>query len=147
MRINKVEGRNVILHKIKVFLLVAWVVFTVFCILESVSLKAKAQAREPSYETQLLNSASDPSTPTARYVLDKLNKHLSNSIADDDTQQLRVTQLEEKIDIILGQELATKVAVISEKVDTQGWILKAVLGSIATLIGKEIIEMMRNKRG
>ncbi len=127
-------------------MLTAWAIFTIFCILESFFPTAKAQQLQASYETQFLNNASDPAIPSARYVLDKLNKHLSNSIADSDTAQLRAAQLSAKVDTIVEQNLVTKVAVISEKVETQGWILKAVLGGIATLLGKEILEMIRVKR-
>ncbi len=146
MKIKRIEGRNVILNRTKAFLLAAWFVFTIFCVLESFSPKASGQQNQASYETQFLNNASDPSTPSPRYVLDKLNKHLSNSIADSDTSQLKAALLAAKVDDIVNQNLGTKVAVLSEKVETQGWILKAVLGGIATLLGKEILEMIRNKR-
>ena len=79
-------------------------------------------------------------------MLDKLNKHLSNAIADNGTQQDKMNQLTDKVDNIVGQNLGTRVAVLSEKQDTNGWILKAALGGIATLLGKEILDTIKNRK-
>lgn len=130
------------LKHIKVWLLIGWVLFTVFCVIESLATPAKAQT-QASYETQFLNNASDPATPSARYVLDKLNKHLSNSIAEDDAADNKIAQLQTKLGEL--QYLPVKVAVLSERQETDSWLLKAVLGGIATLIGKEIIEMLKKR--
>jgi hypothetical protein len=146
VKYNRIEDKDVIFNRIRVFLLVSWIIFTIFCVLESIAPQAKGQQSQPSYETQFLNNALDPASPSARYVLDKLNKHLSNAIADNGTQQDKMNQLTDKVDNIVGQNLGTRVAVLSEKQDTNGWILKAALGGIATLLGKEILDTIKNRK-
>ncbi len=141
LKFNGNADKHVIIRRIRTWMLVFWVVFTMFCLMESFSTKAHAQ----SNETIFLNNASDPPTPSARYVLDKLNKHLSNSIADEDTSQVKYIDLWNKVDSLQKQDLDKKLAVLTEKQETNSWILKAVLGGMATILGKEILEMIKKR--
>jgi hypothetical protein len=72
----------------------------------------------------------DPALPTARYDLDKLNKHL----IENETNKMRIAQLETKIHILEALRLDERLSKIESASESNGWLLKTVAGGIILIV-------------
>lgn len=125
-----------VFRKIRVLIVLVGILTFSFCAVEGV----RAQIQSTTSDMV------DPETPTSRYVLDKLNKHIGD-YQSNQAQQFQETKTTlETVSSLQKEDLKTQVAVLTDKVDTQGWLLKSLLAGMATLLGKEITDLVKSRK-